>query len=65
MIDILDKNVSFNVSEDILSFGNKRNSVIKDLLYKFLIKFYIFAKLKWNQYLVLNENAYFYIPKSI
>ena len=41
MIDILDKNVSFNVSEDILSFGNKRNSVIKDLLYKFLIKFYI------------------------
>lgn len=41
MVDILDKNISFNVPKDSISFGNKKNPIIKDLLYKFLIKFYI------------------------
>lgn len=41
MIDILEKNISFNVPEDKLSFGNKDNPIVKDLLYKFLIKYYI------------------------
>jgi hypothetical protein len=41
MIDVLEKNTSFNVPKDKLSFGNKNNPIVKDLLYKFLIKFYI------------------------